>query len=76
MDVMYRVNFIYLLCEDVRRLQVTLKVRCLVGGLINNAQTVDSPDTLVAGPDLILAMWRAARRDPACLVSVPCVSLR
>lgn len=50
--------------------------RCLVGGLINNAQTVNSPGTLVAGPSLILAMWTAARGDPGCLVSVPCVSLR
>lgn len=50
--------------------------RCLVGGLINNVQIVDSPDIPVAGPGLILAMQRAARGDPGCLVSVPCVSLR
>lgn len=44
--------------------------RCLVGGLINIAQT--DADTLVAASGLILAMWRDARLPVISAAWSPC----
>lgn len=62
---MYRVNLISLLCEDVRRLQVTLKDTAWEGvWLINNFQMVDKVQTLL----LLALVWSLKCGEPLAVI--------